>query len=110
MIAREWKCLCPQETAEGFLGHLRATGVDEARVLPGYKGHQILTRQAGGGQIEFTLLTWWDSMDDVRVFAGAQTDEQAGRAVLYPGDERYRIIPETTVRHYEVRETAWLGG
>jgi Uncharacterized enzyme involved in biosynthesis of extracellular polysaccharides len=105
MIAREWKCLCPQDTAEGFLGHLRATGVDEARALPGYKGHQILTRDTRTGAVEFTLVTWWETMAHARTFAGAATDEEAERAVLYPGDERYRITPDRRVRHYAVVET-----
>jgi len=108
MIAREWKCLCPQDTAEGFLVHLRATGVDEAKVLPGYLGHQIMTRRTDAQTVEFTLLTWWRSMAHARVFAGAQTDEQAGKAVLYPGDERYRIVPDTHVLHHEVLETVLL--
>ncbi|MDR3641108.1 MAG: antibiotic biosynthesis monooxygenase [Humidesulfovibrio sp.] len=105
MIAREWKCLCPQETAAGFLDHLRTTGVDEAKVLPGYRGHQILTRRTGPAEVEFTLLTWWEAMDHVRTFVGAATDAEAGRAVLYPGDECYGIIPERHARHYEVLET-----
>jgi heme-degrading monooxygenase HmoA len=100
MIAREWRCLCPRDTAAGFLEHLRATGVTEASSLPGCLGHLILRREAGGGMLEFTLLTYWDSEDALRAFAGEDTD----RAVLYPGDEAFRIAPETTVRHYEVLE------
>jgi hypothetical protein len=105
MIAREWKCLCPQDMAEGFLLHLRATGVDEAKSLPGYLGHQIMIRHTGPAGMEFTLLTWWESMAHARTFAGAITDEEARRAVLYPGDERYHIVPDMHVQHYEVLET-----
>jgi len=108
MIAREWKCLCPPETAEGFLGHLRATGVDEAKTVPGFLGHQIFTRPRDG-QVEFTLILYWESMAGARAFAGAASDEEAGRAVLYPGDERYRIVSETVVRHYEVVEAVLPG-
>jgi heme-degrading monooxygenase HmoA len=100
MIAREWRCLCPQQTAAGFLVHLKATGVAEAVALPGCRGYQILRREAGGGMVEFTLLTYWSAEDDLRAFAG----DDPGRAVLYPGDEAFRIAPETTVRHYEVAE------
>jgi len=104
MIARVWKCLCPQETAEGFLGHLRATGVAEAKALPGYRGHQIQTRQADDDTVEFVLVTWWESMTHARGFAGAATDEEAARAVLYPGDEAFRIVPDRYVLHFEVLE------
>jgi heme-degrading monooxygenase HmoA len=103
MIAREWRCLCPSETAAGFLQHLGATGVAEARALPGCLGHLILRREAprrgdGGEMVEFTLLTFWRDEDSLRAFAG----DDASRAVLYPGDEAFRIVSETTVRHYEV--------
>ncbi len=101
MLAREWKCLCPQDTAQGFLEHLRATGVAEAQALPGCLGHQILRREAGPGVLEFTLLTYWESAVAVRAFAG----DDAGQAMLYPGDEAFRIAPEKTVRHYEVLES-----
>lgn len=101
MLAREWKCLCPRDTADGFLGHLRATGVAEARALPGCLGHLILRREAGENLVEYTLLTYWESAEAVCAFAGANS----GQAVLYPGDEAFRIRPETSVRHYEVLES-----
>ena len=53
----------------------------------------------------FLLVT----MAGARAFAGAASDEEAGRAVLYPGDERYRIVSETVVRHYEVVEAVLPG-
>ena len=100
MIAREWKCLCPEDTAAGFLKHLRATGVAETEALPGCRGHQILRRSAGPGLVEITLLTYWESLEAMRAFAG----DEARRAVLYPGDEAFRIVPEKDVRYAEVLE------
>lgn len=106
MIAREWKCLCPNRHREGFLVHLGRTGVHEARHTPGYQGHLILERldqtcQAGrSGSVEIGLTTFWESWEAVRAFAGDHPE----RAVLYPGDERYEIIPDKHVRHYEVLE------
>lgn len=106
MIAREWKCLCPTRHREGFLIHLERTGVHEARQTPGYRGHLILERldltcQAGrSGSVEIGLTTFWESWEAVRAFAGDEPE----RAVLYPGDERYEIIPDKHVRHYEVLE------
>ena len=97
MIAREWKCLCPPRHRDGFLKHLYATGVAETSALPGYVGHQILARDADG-MVEFTLVTYWESLACVTAFAG----RDIGVAVLYPGDEAYQIVPETVVRHYAV--------
>jgi len=108
MIAREWKCLCPLKFREGFLIHLERTGVREARKTPGYQGHLILERldlaaRAGrSGSVEIGLTTFWESWESVRAFAGDNPE----RAVLYSGDERYEIVPDKHVRHYEVFEKA----
>lgn len=104
MIAREWRCLCPVRHRAGFLEHLLRTGVREARDVPGFRGHQILERldpccQAGrSGTLEITLVTYWEDFEAVRAFSGGTPDA----AVLYPGDERYEIVSDKHVRHYEV--------
>ena len=106
MIAREWKCLCPRLNREGFLEHLERTGVREAQVTPGYLGHQVLERlgeccsTARSSTLEIGLLTYWEDWEAVRAFAGDNPE----RAVLYPGDERFDIVPDKHVRHYEVLE------
>lgn len=97
MIAREWKCLCPAKHRDGFLKHLYATGVAETSVLPGFCGYEIRERECDG-EAEVTLVTYWTSLADIKAFAG----EDIGRAVLYPGDDAYEIVPETVVRHYVV--------
>lgn len=97
MIAREWKCLCPPEKAEGFREHLYRTGVAETSATAGFLGYQMLTR-AVDGMVEWTLVTYWESLAAITAFAGQAIE----RAVLYPGDEAFAIVPETVVRHYEV--------
>jgi len=97
MIAREWRCLCPERHRDRFLIHLDMTGVRETSSLPGYLGHQILERQLDG-QMEITLVTYWTSTEAIAAFAG----KDIGVARLYPGDEQYGITPENIVRHYEV--------
>jgi heme-degrading monooxygenase HmoA len=104
MIAREWKCLCPRRQREGFLKHLELTGVRAAHATPGYLGHQILERLCEAcstgvsNTVEIALVTYWESWQAVHAFAGDAPE----RAVLYPGDERYEIVPDKHVRHYEV--------
>lgn len=102
MIAREWRCLCPAVHRDGFLEHLDATGVREASALPGYLGHQIMERQSEAG-VEITLVTYWESLERITAFAG----EDIGVARLYPDDEAFGIVPERTVRHYEVLSRAF---
>ncbi len=105
MIAREWKCLCPAGHREGFLRHLRATGVAATSRTPGFLGHQILVREADD-EVEVTFTTYWRDWRGVVAYAGPDP----GRAVLYPGDEAFGIVPETTVRHYEVVDAVFPGG
>lgn len=106
MIAREWKCLCPRRHREGFLKHLELTGVREAKATQGYRGHQVLERlcetcpTGQSSSVEIALVTFWESWQAVQAFAGDKPEH----AVLYPGDERYEIVADKHVRHYEVLE------
>ncbi|MCM0756642.1 antibiotic biosynthesis monooxygenase [Desulfovibrio aminophilus] len=105
MIAREWSCRCPRDRRAGFLVHLDRTGVEEAQTIPGFLGHQVLERDEPGGLV-ITLVTYWESMDAVRAFAG--DDPELAR--LYPGDEAFGIESETVVRHRRVLSARWPGG
>jgi heme-degrading monooxygenase HmoA len=55
-------------------------------------------RDLGDGRTEVLTLSWWDSLDSIRGFAGDDIDV----AVYYPEDEDYLIDRELTVSHYEV--------
>lgn len=104
MIARTWNGRVPAHHADGFEQHLLATGVAEATRLSGYAGAQVL-RDEAEGHVEFRLVTYWDSWDSIRRFAGARPTT----AVLYPGDEAYELVPDLTVRHHLVRFTHGRG-
>ena len=69
------------------------------RRTPGNLGAQILTRDLGDGRTEVVTLSWWESLDSIRAFAGVDV----GNAVFYPEDDDYLIERETTVAHYEVQ-------
>ncbi len=43
-------------------------------------------------------MSWWESLNDVRGFAGDDID----RAVFYAEDETYLIAKDDTVTHCEV--------
>jgi heme-degrading monooxygenase HmoA len=58
----------------------------------------MLTRDLGDGRTEVLTLSWWESLDSIRGFAGADINV----AVFYPEDDDYLIDRETTVAHYEV--------
>lgn len=97
MIARLWVGRTRAADAERYLDYLNATGVVGCRSTGGNTGVQILTR-VDGDVAEFVFVSFWESMDAIRAFAGEDTE----RAVYYPEDKRYLLSLEPTVRHYEV--------
>jgi hypothetical protein len=54
--------------------------------------------QDRGRQGAFLTLSFWDSIDDVKRFAGPDPD----RAKYYPADEQFLLDFEPAVEHYEV--------
>ena len=97
MIAREWRCTCPFDKIDEFIPYLHRTGVDDARSTPGFKGAEIFKREIGGS-IEVVLITFWESVESVKAFAGGDIE----KAVLYPEDYKYGIVSDLTVKHYTV--------
>ncbi len=99
MIARTWRGWTMREDADAYLEYLRETGLKEYRATPGNRGAWVLRRD-DGERTEILTLSFWDSLDAVRVFAGDEVD----RAVFYPEDDRYLVDREPTVRHYRLDE------
>lgn len=99
MIARIWRGITLKEKADDYLAHLRDTGLKAYAATPGNRGVSVLRREQGE-HCEIMLVSFWDSMQAVRAFAG----ENADRSVYYPEDERYLLQMEPLVRHYEVAE------
>jgi heme-degrading monooxygenase HmoA len=58
----------------------------------------MLTRGEVDGRTEVVMVTFWDSMEAVRRFAGTEPD----RAVFYPEDDAFLVGRETTVTHFDV--------
>jgi len=99
VIARTWRGWTMREDADAYLEYLRETGLKEYRATPGNRGAWVLRRD-DGERTEILTLSFWDSLDAVRVFAGDEVD----RAVFYPEDDRYLVDREPTVRHYRLDE------
>jgi heme-degrading monooxygenase HmoA len=99
MIARTWRGWTRREDADAYVEYLQQTGIQEYRATPGNRAAYIL-RRSDGDRTEFVTLTFWDSMDAVRAFAGQEVE----RAVFYPEDDRFLVERETFASHYEVTE------
>lgn len=101
MISRIWHGFTSREHADTYEQLLRSeifTGIVD-RDIPGFREIQLLRRDAGS-EVEFVTVMWFDSLDAVREFAGADYEvavvPPAARAVLSRYDERSQ--------HYDVRE------
>jgi heme-degrading monooxygenase HmoA len=97
MIARTWWGATKAQDAGAYLEYLHQTGFAEYRKAAGNRGVLGL-RRITGDQAEFLLISLWDSTDDVRQFAG----EDMEKAVFYPEDERFLVMRDEHVTHYEV--------
>jgi len=102
MIAREWKCRCPLKHLSGFLKYLKKTGIEEASKIKGYVGSEIFLNPLEN-YMEITLITFWESLNSIIAFAGPDINI----ARLYPKDEKYEVIPDLDVKHYEVEEISF---
>jgi heme-degrading monooxygenase HmoA len=97
MIARTWRGWTRSEDAEEYVAYIEATGIRSYRATPGNQGAWILRRDEGD-RTEFVTLTFWESLEDVKGFAG-----DVERAVFYPEDDRFLVDREETVKHWELR-------
>ena len=97
MIARIWHGVTEAAKADEYLDYLNETGVPDYRGTEGNRGVYVL-RRIEDEEAHFLTLSFWDSMDDVKRFAGAEPES----AKYYPADERFLVDFEPTVGHYEV--------
>lgn len=97
MIVRTWRGATRAADAERYLEYLERTGLSEYRATPGNRGALAL-RRIDGDRAEFLLITFWDSDEAVRNFAGAHPD----RAVFYPEDDRFLVDRDDHVTHFDL--------
>lgn len=97
MIARMWRGWTRREDAEAYAAYIEETGMDAYRRTPGNRGAWLLRRDEGE-RTAFVTLSFWDSFDAIRGFAGDDVE----RAVYYPGDERFLVEHEDAVTHWEM--------
>jgi antibiotic biosynthesis monooxygenase (ABM) superfamily enzyme len=97
VIARVWRGVTRAADGDAYAQYVEETGMRNARELPGSRGTLVL-RRVRAGHAEFETIILFESMDDVRGFAGDEVDA----AVFFPEDDRYLVERELEVRHYEV--------
>lgn len=89
MIARVWRGATRAADAEAYAAYVE-------RCLEGERS--LVLQRVDGERAEIETIIFFDSLDDVRSFAGDDIE----RARFYPEDDRYLIEREATVRHFDV--------
>jgi heme-degrading monooxygenase HmoA len=97
VIARIWHGVTAAAKSEEYLDYLNETGVPDYRATEGNRGVYVM-RRVEGDRAHFLTLSFWNSIDDVKRFAGPDPE----RAKYYPADEEFLLVFEPTVGHYEV--------
>lgn len=97
MIVRTWTGDTRKEDTQRYLDYLRETGLAEYRDTPGNLGVLALTAPQDG-RTRFLLVSFWESMEAIRAFAGERPEE----AVFYPRDDDFLLRRDLIVEHHQM--------
>ncbi|BAY13285.1 antibiotic biosynthesis monooxygenase family protein [Calothrix sp. NIES-2098] len=97
VVARIWHGTTLTSKADEYYAYLVEAGIKKIESIPDNLGAQVL-RRTDGNNTEFTVISYWESRDAIRKFAG--NDIEKVRPL--PRDNEYLIKPETTVKHFDV--------
>jgi heme-degrading monooxygenase HmoA len=103
MIARMWRGWTRPEDANDYAEGLRERIRGQVS-MPGKIG-SVLLSQRKGERCEFVTISFWESLDAIRVLAS----EQLEQAVFFPLDDQYLVDRETTVTHFDVVGSEGVG-
>jgi heme-degrading monooxygenase HmoA len=97
MIARHWRGLLKRDRADAYVEHLQSETLPELVQLAGFHDAKVLRRDLPQG-VEFLVVTIWESLDSIRVFAGDDVES----AVVPPKARDMMIEYDRRARHYDV--------
>jgi heme-degrading monooxygenase HmoA len=96
VISRFWRGWTTSNNADAYEELLRTEILPGIHRIDGYKGAYLLRRDVEDG-VEFVTLTFWESMDAVRAFAG----EDYEMAVVPPEARALLSRFDQMSAHYE---------
>jgi heme-degrading monooxygenase HmoA len=92
-----WRGFAIRERADDYVKHIQQSVVPELSQIDGFKGIYLLRQNSPGG-VEFVVLTFWESMDAIRKFAG----ENPEVAVVAPAAQVLFREYDAEVKHFEI--------
>jgi len=85
MLARLFTAEASATNAPKYYAFFRDTLTPQLKELPGHRGSLVLS-QANGATVSITVLTFWESIESIRSFAGDTPNkavvESEARAIL----------------------------
>jgi heme-degrading monooxygenase HmoA len=96
MIARIWHGRTTAAKSDEYLNFMRTVAILDYRSTPGNKGAYAL-RRIEGETAHFLMVTFWESEDAVRAFAG----DDISVAKYYDFDKNFSLELEPASTHYE---------
>jgi heme-degrading monooxygenase HmoA len=100
VIARTWHGKTPHARADEYEQYL-AGAIKKFPAIKGNLGYQMM-RLDGDPYVEFQVISYWDSLDAIKAYAGADIR----RTHDLPRDKEFLVDMEPYVRNYEVRVNA----
>lgn len=100
MISRIWHGWTTPENADVYESVLKneiLPGIQHRRI-PGYRGIDLLRRESDR-ETEFITISWFDTWDAIREFAGPDYEQ----AVILPKDRVFLSRYDSQVQHYDVK-------
>ncbi|HTW59476.1 MAG TPA: hypothetical protein VMD99_15205 [Terriglobales bacterium] len=102
MISRIWHGWTTRANAAAYEHFLRQEMLPGMHRVRGFKGAQVLRREASGegasGEVEFVTITLFDSIESVKEFAG----EDYEVAVVLPEARKLLSHFDARSAHYEI--------
>jgi heme-degrading monooxygenase HmoA len=96
MITRMWHGRTTAAKADEYLQLMRSIAIPDYRSTPGNQGAYAL-RRIEGDVAHFLMVTFWESEDAIRGFAG----DDFSVAKYYDFDKNFLLEMEPTSAHYD---------
>lgn len=94
-----WRGRTAVSNADAYGAFLRRAAFPDYGEAEGNRGW-ILLRRDNAGAVEFAFVSFWESMDAVRRYAGPEAE----RPKYYPEDRAFLLELPERADHYEVVE------
>jgi heme-degrading monooxygenase HmoA len=98
MIERVWLArAADRDKAAAYAAYFRRVVLPQLTAVAGYRGAKLVQRDRDGS-VEVIVVTFWDSLDAVRGFAG----DDINRANVHPEAAALFTDYDRSARHYEI--------